>query len=141
MYLGDAPPASDTYNAWVATVKGLGGVATVWPFNDGDTGKPAARFDAATYVALYNAGRIDPNATQEASGDNQNVYVLADGVIAAAALQLVKPTPGEVAQLPGGITGFDPFANTNLSSYLKWGGLALAGVVGLSLVSSLTGRR
>ena len=141
MYLGDAPAASDTYNAWVASVKALGGVATVWPFDDGNAGRPAARFTAQTYVTLYNAGNIDPTVPQEASGDNQNVYVLASGVVAAAAAGLTAPTTTEVAQLPGGITGFNPFANTDLPTILKWAALTVAGVVGLSLLSSLEGRR
>jgi hypothetical protein len=81
--LGDYSGDIQTYNyaGWYSYTKNVNGVVTAWPFNSGlyarYYGKPAARFDAATYVAVSNRGAMLASDAQQASADNKYVYVLA----------------------------------------------------------------
>lgn len=70
------------YAAWLANIQGQGGVAVTVPANvpsalQAYVGQPAARYTNAQYAALWNAGRIDPNAPQVAANNGQYVYVVA----------------------------------------------------------------
>ena len=89
------------YAQWALDTKSLGGVATVWPFSDSYRGQPAARFDAATFAALVNAGQLSTSGTQ-ATTSGAWVYVLAsamtgDNQVVQDASNFVQPTPDEEA--------------------------------------------
>lgn len=83
--------AAPVFQEWVKAVQAEGGAATVWPFPDSNLGKPAARYSAAAYGALFNSGNIDSRATQQTapSGPAENVWfwVLAPQNVADAAPQ------------------------------------------------------
>ncbi len=79
------PGAGQAYVDWTVDVKAAGGVATAWPFADDYQGGAAARYPAATYAQLYNAGAIDPTAPQQATPNNSWVYVLASRDVQLAA--------------------------------------------------------
>lgn len=72
-------------------MQALGGGASVWPFSSGPYakffGRPAAKFDTATYVSVYNAGTLPGirNAPQQMTTDGQFAYVLASDDVAAGA--------------------------------------------------------
>lgn len=70
------------YASWLAQVQAQGGQAVTLPTNvpaalQAYVGQPAARYSNAQYAALWNAGRIDPNAPQVAANSGAYVYVLA----------------------------------------------------------------
>jgi hypothetical protein len=52
-----------SYADWVAWVQQIGGTATTWPFADGNSGQPAARFTAAQYAALAGMSLTDPTGS------------------------------------------------------------------------------
>lgn len=124
-YLGDALPP---YTAWTMGIKNLGGVVTVWPFNDANKGKPAAKFDIATYVSIFNAGRVSPQDVQQATSNNQYAYILAPVDVIEAAKALTKPTAREVALLPGGLSGWNPFANASTATKVVVGSAIVTGL-------------
>lgn len=98
--LGDFPAA---YAGWVASVKYLGGVPVVWPTGVAPArfaGRPAARYDVATFTALTKAGKLSSSAIVGRATSGAYVYVLAPSDVAAAAVDLVKPTDAEIAALP-----------------------------------------
>lgn len=78
----------DPYVDWTVVVKQLGGSVSSWPFNTGLYGKlygrPAARFDAARYVAASKTRLLDFTAPTQASSNNQYFYVLAPAAVAAS---------------------------------------------------------
>lgn len=156
MYVGDVAPGTAAYTAWVASVNAQGGEATVWPFADGalgvSQGTPAAKYPVQTYVSLFNLGQIDPTIAQRTSTDNNFVYVVASNAVAASATNLTAVTPAEAATLPGGASGFNPFANSgfgaglsdlfaNVGPYLKWGAIGLGGLLVFGVVSRVSGGR
>lgn len=79
-----------TFDSWIARTQALGGHATTWPFSTGLYGKffgrPAMKFDTATYVRVANAGQLpDRTAPQQTTTDSQWAYVLASDAVAAGA--------------------------------------------------------
>lgn len=71
-----------SYADWLAYVKATGGASVALPSNvppsmQAYVGQPAARYDAATYASLWNAGTLDANAPQVSSNNNAYVYVVA----------------------------------------------------------------
>lgn len=135
-YLGDALPV---YTQWVDLIKSLGGTVTTWPFSGDASGKPAARFDVATYVALFNGGKIDAKAQQQASSSNQFVYVLAPVDVATSAKKLVNVTAREAANLPGGSSGWNPFANVSRTTKIVAGAAVVTAAA--SFLGLFRGRR
>lgn len=122
-YLGDATPA---YVDWTNAVSQTGGVVTNWPFNDQYRGQPAARYPMSVYVQLLNSGNIDQSQpAQPDAGTGTYMYVLAGSDVASAAQLLTNVTDAEAANLPGGITGWNPFANVSRTTKLMAGAAAL----------------
>lgn len=137
--LGDYPPA---YATWVSAVKYAGGAAVVWPASLAPTanaGKPAARYEKATYDALVKAGRLTLSSNDKLSASGY-VYVLAPADAIAAAKQLATITRREEDLLPRESL-LDRWL-PGVSGYVKLGLMAGAGVALLALYRSLSrGRR
>lgn len=132
--LGDYPPA---VSSWANTVKANGGAVVVWPGETLDhgalppaenAGKPAARYSSAKYGQLFNAGKIDPSASQT-QASNGDVYVLAPADVIAAAPGLIKVTSSEEAGLEAGF--WEKLGLPNLSKYARYG------VYGVALVAAI----
>jgi hypothetical protein len=94
----------ENWQAWTVDVKALGGQPVVWPFGwNGDNngpyiGAPAARFDAATFQSLVNAGTIGANDPAGMTNNGQYVYVLAPSSVVNTAPSNTRMT---VAQQVG----------------------------------------
>lgn len=102
------------YGQWAAIVVANGGTPTTLPTNvpaamQPWAGQPAARYDAATYVALYNAGAIDSSSPQVASNNNAYVYVVAPPLVVSTAPQTMTAAQAAENAL---FTGMDAAANT-----------------------------
>lgn len=85
-----------SFDDWTKAVKAQGGAAVVWPdvwpapWSD-YAGKPAARYSADQYSALFNSGGIDASAPQATPGSgpasNKYFWVLAPKSAADSAPQ------------------------------------------------------
>jgi len=77
------------FRNWVMATESAGGVAVVWPFQNGlygqYFGQPAARFAAAAYASAGNSGGFDVSAPQQGTANNQWFYVLAPAAAIADA--------------------------------------------------------
>lgn len=91
----------DPFSDWSASIRALvpnplNGGPTTWPFKAGIYGKyfgrPAARFDIATYVRLGNTGKIARTGVQQITDSGQWAYVLAPDAAASAAPHVMTTT-------------------------------------------------
>lgn len=128
-YLGDALP---DYVAWTNQVNQNGGVVTNWPFSTDGSNIPAARYPMAVYTQLQAAGMIDPSAQQQPSGTGDYMYVMASDNVNTASQALTNVTAAEAANLPGGFSGWNPFANVSTTTKVMAGAAALTALAALA---------
>lgn len=142
-----ASSGGQSYQEWYAAVKRLGGAPVTLPDNVPDmmrqySGRPAARYDAATYANLFNAGQIDANTPQVMSNTNAYAYVVAPPSAWQGAPQLMTRLQQiENAVFTGGDIAADAIGLPSLNSienFLKGAGrdilVGIAVTAGVSLL-------
>lgn len=128
----------ENFQAWTVDVQNLGGQAVTWPFgwqgaNTGPyTGAPAARFDAATFQKLVNAGVIGQDDPTGQTANGAYFYVLAPSSVVNTAPTEQQMTVGQqlqnffFADWGSALAAFPQQLQSEINGVVGWAGNVLA---------------